>query len=51
MFPLPPPRKDFLKISEISERDVNVDICGSAYVDFSGATVVHISGLGWKCSF
>jgi hypothetical protein len=51
MFPLAPPCEDFLKISEIRERDVNVDICGSTFVDFGGSTVVDICGLRRKCSF
>jgi hypothetical protein len=40
MFPFAPPREDFLKISEIGERYINVDICGSTFVNFSGAPVV-----------
>jgi hypothetical protein len=51
VFPLSPPCENFLEISEIRERDVNVDICGSACVDFSGAVIVYICGLDWKCSF
>jgi hypothetical protein len=43
MFPLATPGKNFLKISEIRERDVNVDIGGSTFVD--------IDGLSRKCSF
>ena len=46
MFPLAPPREAFLEISEVGQRDVNVDICGSTFVDFSGTTVVDIVGLG-----
>jgi hypothetical protein len=45
MFSLAPPREDFLEISQIRERDVNMDICGSTFVDFSGATIVDIGGL------
>ncbi len=51
MFPLAPPGKNLLKISEIGQRDVNVDICRSVFVDFGGATVVDIGGLDRKCSF
>jgi hypothetical protein len=51
MFPFSPPGKNFLKISEIGEGYINVDICGSTFVDFSGATVVDIGGLYRKCSF
>jgi len=48
IFPLPPPGKNFLKIGKIGERYINVDICGSTFVDFGGATVVDIRGLYWK---
>ena len=51
MFSLTPPCEYFLEISEIRQRDVNVDICGSTFVDFSGAAIVDIGGLHRKCSF
>jgi hypothetical protein len=50
MFPLPPPGKNLLKFRKIGERDVNVDICGSTFVDFGGATIVDIGGLYRKWS-
>jgi hypothetical protein len=43
---LAPPCQHVLKIGHICQRDVNVDFCGSAFVDFGGATVVHMGGLG-----
>ena len=48
MLSLAPPGKNLLKISEIRERYINVDICSSTFVDFGGATIVNIGGLRWK---
>jgi hypothetical protein len=51
VFSLAPPGKNLLKISEIRERDVNVDICSSTCVDLGGATIVYMRGLRRKCPF
>src|SRR2546430_1894530 len=48
---LAPPGKNLLKISEVGERYINVDICGSTFVDFGGATIVYICRLRRECTF
>jgi hypothetical protein len=51
VLPLAPPGKNLLKISEVRDRDVNVDFCGSTVRDFGGAPIVDIGGLCRKWSF
>jgi hypothetical protein len=43
---LAPPGEDLLKISQIREREINVDFSRSTTVDFRGATLVDFRGLG-----
>jgi hypothetical protein len=42
-----PPGKPLLKVSEIGEGEIDVDVGGSLRVDIGGATGVRIRGLDW----